>query len=401
MKTIFTAYCFAIIFLQSFSLAPGYSFSNGVSDSIQTVVVPNVNAVTQATSSFLGPLANSDRTYQMLINKSQLTNLIGRDIKGFNFRSTATATTSWPTADVLFNNYTINLSESVAPANRSFTFANNVVGPQIQVRTGPLTIPANSYLPNSFGPDITFNRPYFYTGGHLLVEIRHTGFIGTSRSVEATGTSTAGYGTLFSATWTGDSAGTLGVQGNFSTIRFNSDIDYPTLNLSALIEGFYNGSTMVKDTVRVYLRNATTPFAVVDSAVSVLDSLGKGYFRFLNAASGVNYYLEATHRNSINTWSAMPVTFTGNELAYDFTAAASAAFGDNLKLKGSEWTIFSGDITRDGAVNLSDITAVVNAAASFSTGYIITDVTGDNVANLSDITIVFNNASLFVSEKRP
>ncbi len=193
----------------------------------------------------------------------------------------------------------------------------------------------------------------------------------------------------------------MGTQGNFSTIRFNSDIDYPTLNLSALIEGFYDGSTMVEDTVRVYLRNGTTPFAIVDSAVSLLDSLGNGYFRFLNAASGVNYYLEVTHRNSINTWSAMPVTFTGNELVYDFTAAASAAFGDNLKLKGSEWTIFSGDITRDGAVNLSDLTAVFNAAASFSTGYIITDVTGDNVANLSDITIVFNNATLFVSEKRP
>lgn len=404
MKSIFTTCCLVSVILSTLIFNPDYSLSQGASEGITNVVVPNVNEVTPASTSFLGPLANNHRTYQMLINESQLTNLLGHDIKGLTFRLRPTAA-PWPAADVTYNNYKILLSKSVAPANRSLTFANNVAGPQTLVRSGPLTITDSSFQPGVFGPDITLNTPYFYTGGHLLVEIRHTGLnvlplpIGTS--VEATGTSTAGYGTLFSACWTGDSAGTAGSQGNFSTTRFTSDVDYPTLNLTALIEGFFNGTYMVPDTVRMYVRNQASPFAIVDSAVSVLDSLGRGYFRFLNASSGVNYYLFATHRNSISTWSATPLSFTGNELAYDFTPDSSKAFGGNLKLKGTEWTIYSGDVTRDGSVNLADLTAVANASTAFATGYILTDVTGDNIVNLSDITIVFNNSTLFVNEESP
>ncbi len=53
-----------------------------------------------------------------------------------------------------------------------------------------------------------------------MVEIRHSGFTGTSRSVEAVGTAIAGYGTDFSACWIGQYQGTLGLQGNFSVTSF-------------------------------------------------------------------------------------------------------------------------------------------------------------------------------------
>ena len=44
------------------------------------------------------------------------------------------------------------------------------------------------------------------------------------------------------------------------------------LNLTAFIEGFYNSSsnTMVSDTIIIYLRKAVSPFAIIDSARSVL-----------------------------------------------------------------------------------------------------------------------------------
>ena len=55
-----------------------------------------------------------------------------------------------------------------------------------------------------------------------------------------------------------------------------------------------------------------------------------GTFIFDAAPSG-SYYLEITHRNSLETWSGLPqAAVTGGNYAYDFTTSASQAFGDNM-----------------------------------------------------------------------
>ncbi|MBX2991596.1 MAG: choice-of-anchor D domain-containing protein [Bacteroidetes bacterium] len=175
-------------------------------------------------STFNGQLANAARTYQYLIHDSLLTGLVGQRITAIRHRIPVSASAPWPASDVTITNYDIYLSGSVAPANRSLTFAQNIVGPQTQVRSGSLLIPAGSYPsggnPNQFGPEITFDTPWQYTGGHLLVEFRHPGFTGTSSSVDgiATTNSAAGYGTAFSACWTGSYTGTSGSGGNFGIL---------------------------------------------------------------------------------------------------------------------------------------------------------------------------------------
>ncbi|HMP01982.1 MAG TPA: PEP-CTERM sorting domain-containing protein [Gemmatales bacterium] len=144
---------------------------------------------------------------------------------GLEWRLPSSATGPWPAAEVSFTAFDIYLSGSVDPADRSLTFANNIVGPQTQVRSGALVIPVDSFpsggSPNDFGFFIGFN-PYLYSGSNLLLELRHTGFTGTSRSVDAIGTAIPGYGTLFSAAWTGSYAGLSGSQGNFSVTRFTA-----------------------------------------------------------------------------------------------------------------------------------------------------------------------------------
>jgi hypothetical protein len=161
---------------------------------------------------------------------------VGQQISALSWRIPTSATGPWPTADVTFANYDIYLSGSVTPSARSLSdFSANVVGPRAQVRSGSLMVPANAYpsggSPNSFGPEITFDTPWLYTGGHVLVEIRHDGFSGTSRSADAIGTSTAGYGTQFSACWTSSYTGNSGSQGNFSVVRFTTLPQQPTLSV--------------------------------------------------------------------------------------------------------------------------------------------------------------------------
>ncbi len=132
--------------------------------------MPPAYASTAGNLTFLGPLSNAQRTYQLLIHQDQLTGLVGQQISAISWRLPASATGPWPAADVTFTDYDIYLSGSVTPSARSLTdFSANVVPPQTQVRSGSLTIPTNAYpsgaSPNDFGPEITFTSPWLYTGG--------------------------------------------------------------------------------------------------------------------------------------------------------------------------------------------------------------------------------------------
>lgn len=191
--------------------------------------VPNAFDAVAGTGTFLGPLASNPRTYQLLIDDSQLTAHLGRSLTSVGFRLPSSALGDWPLAPVTFGSYDIRLSGSVAPSARSLVFGDNVVGEQSLVRSGGLTIDANSFTsgasPNMFGLGIGFDSGYLYSGGDLLIEIRHTGFAGTARSVDAliaTGGAPDGYGTLFSAAWSGSYDALNGSQGNFSVLQLTS-----------------------------------------------------------------------------------------------------------------------------------------------------------------------------------
>lgn len=233
MKAIVTFLFVAIIFFSVSVIAQKIGDINPPApELLEFLVVPSDYASTPANITFLGPLANAPRTYQLLIHESLLTNLVGKEIKAISWRLPTSATANWPLADVTYTNYDIYLSESVTPSARSLTFIDNVVGPQKLVRSGALEIPTDSYpfggTPvNGWGREIDFDSAYTYNGSHLLIEIRHSGFSGTSRSVEAIGTAITGYGTLFSACWTGSYTGVSGSQGNFCVHRLTADDPVP------------------------------------------------------------------------------------------------------------------------------------------------------------------------------
>jgi hypothetical protein len=106
--------------------------------------------------------------------------------------------------------------------------------------------------------------------------------------------------------------------------------------------------SIIGDTVRVYLRNSTNPFAIVDSPKGYLNASGISSFIFNNASNGVNYYLHIKHRNALETWSKTTQVFSSNHLSYNFTTASTKAYGDNMKQQGSKWVFFGGDVNHDG-----------------------------------------------------
>ena len=173
------------------------------------------------------------------------------------------------------------------------------------------------------------------------------------------------------------------------------------LSLTALIEGLYNGTSMVSDTVTVELHNSSTPYALVESQKGILNTSGVGLFNFTNAVNGVSYYIVIKHRNAIETWSAAGQTFASSVLSYDFTSVASQAYGNNMKLKGGKYCLYSGDVNHDGLVDLSDLKAVDNDNSVYVVGYTNTDLNGDGIVDLSDLIIVDNNSAAFVGRITP
>lgn len=179
-----------------------------------------------------------------------------------------------------------------------------------------------------------------------------------------------------------------------------------TLNLTMFIQGFYNSGTnvMIQDTVRVYFRNGSSPYAIVDSAKAYMSASGTGTFTVSNISNGASYYIQLKHRNSLETWSDSAKTFAGNSLTFNFTTASSKAYGSNMpEIDASpvRFGIYSGDVNQEGNVDLSDVVLVYNDAGSFVTGYVKTDVNGDNVTDLSDLIITYNNSADFVIVEKP
>jgi len=192
----------------------------------------------------------------------------------------------------------------------------------------------------------------------------------------------------------------------------NNGIVFPTplpAIISLVEEGFYNSSTNklnIRDTIKVYLRDIASPYNIVDSGKTVIDSVYlSGSVTFSNALSGT-YFVVVKHRNCIETWSKTggESYIRGSAFSYDFTQAISQAFGNNLIQIDSSpvrFGIYSGDANQDGIVDGSDEALIDNDAFNFVVGNSNSDLTGNGFVDASDLSIADNNAYNFVGLIRP
>lgn len=268
-----------------------------------------------------------------------------------------------------------------------------MTGAGIDIATRRGTLAAVSSGTRLQSGEITHNDNLAMSGGTITVLFNYTA------------PATSGVDTIWSTgNATNSNGGEDGDQWNWSGVKHISVITPPkTLTLTAMPEGFYNPgtNTMVSDTATVYLRNATSPYAIVNQAKSLLNSSGVGTFTFNSASNSVPYYIVVVHRNSIETWSASGQSFISNSMNYNFTTSATQAYGNNLSLVGTKWTIFSGDVNQDGVVDGSDAGLIDNDAFNFVSGYVVTDLNYDDIVDASDASLADNNAFNFVGTIRP
>lgn len=112
-----------------------------------------------------------------------------------------------------------------------------------------------------------------------------------------------------------------------------SVIPSPFLQLKLFIEGYYAGNNLMQpvlfnntlssdptacDSITVALYDSQNTSLEVASAKTILHSNGNATVLFSNTLFNRSLYIVIKHRNSIETWSKLPVLF-GNITNYDFT----------------------------------------------------------------------------------
>lgn len=165
------------------------------------------------------------------------------------------------------------------------------------------------------------------------------------------------------------------------------------VNLTFLMEGFWNGATQVQDSVTGLLAQSAPPHLLVDSTKVLLSNAGTGLLVFASAPTGA-YYLVVRHRNHLEVWSSIILSLTKGTTSalspYDFSASGGSAYGSGaLKQSGSMFVAWGGDVNQDGVIDYRDRNLTWNNRGQ--AGYLSTDCDGSNVTDGSDYTIVLDN----------
>ena len=166
-----------------------------------------------------------------------------------------------------------------------------------------------------------------------------------------------------------------------------------SVNLKLYLEGFWNGSSHITDTIRVYLASSTSPFIYKDSTIVILSSGGNAVPTFSKTGNG-DYYIVVKHRNHLETWSKQPQLFTsGMSVNYDFTSSASQAYGNNMKQFGNAWVFIGGDVNLDGSIDAMDIAMFITQFGNTGS-YLSCDFNGDGSVDAMDVQIIASNFGL-------
>uniref|UniRef100_UPI00345E2957 hypothetical protein n=1 Tax=Lentimicrobium sp. TaxID=2034841 RepID=UPI00345E2957 len=193
-----------------------------------------------------------------------------------------------------------------------------------------------------------------------------------------------------------------------------------TLNLKAYIEGFWNGSGMNQaqdvdqdenifnkfsgttvDTLSVYLAEADAPWATLFAAHEVsINTDGSMVISVPESLSG-NFYIVIDHHSSIETWSALPVDFSGTTIDYDFTTAAEQAYGSNQKSMGTVWALYSGDVNDDEYIEFLDVVPIYNLSTTGFFGYSLFDIDGSGYIEFFDYIMANNNSIIGAGMNTP
>ncbi|MBK6346609.1 MAG: hypothetical protein IPF68_11875 [Bacteroidales bacterium] len=322
------------------------------------------------------------------------------------FTSSAAITPSYATRVAKYEG-TVNTQLTVTPGFNANVLENIILNGPPALSVSPVSQSVSAGA-GSFGYTVTSNASWTAVSDQTWCTVTASGF--------GNGIITATYAENTGAPRSANITVSVSGLPDF-IVELNQDgVSTKTLNLSALLEGLYDGNgTMrqasdqngahfgagIADVVDIELHNSADYSIIEHSAANTELSTAGNAIVSIPPALGNSYYITVKHRNSIETTSANPVSFAGPEISYAFDQPAKAFGGNLLQMIDGFYTIYGGDVNQDGTIDTGDGTPIDNDQFMFVMGYIVTDVNGDGTVDTADGTIVDNNQFFFVGTLLP
>jgi len=213
---------------------------------------------------------------------------------------------------------------------------------------------------------------------------------------------------------------------------FGGSIVYTPLTLTVYLEGLYAGGGMmnnaytfngvdfipkwgpsVADRITVEIHDPVNYMNVIKVIDNVdLGVNGSALTKIPSLKNG-SYYITIKHRNSIETVCEAAQSFTGGAISYNFSNAASKAYGSNLKaMGGGVFAIYVGDVTdfmnpfpgtpvQDGIIDILDLYYLYSSYLAGNLGYMPSDLNGDGIVDVLDLYLDYNNYLLGIYAMTP
>lgn len=155
------------------------------------------------------------------------------------------------------------------------------------------------------------------------------------------------------------------------------------------------------DTLTIELRNLNNN--TILSSKSLLKVDGNVEFNLGSNLDNGSYYILVKHRSTIETWSAVLVSFSDSIINYDFSSNANSAYGSNLKrISSNLYAIFSGHVhNTDQTIDVDDYNYIRTDFKAYLSGYLSTDINGNGFVDTDDLLIFKYNFINYVSSISP
>lgn len=390
------------------NLSPGHKTINNLPAGVYTVVVTSSNGCTRTL--FPNPVIEeySQITYNTNVTASTcsassdgmitLTSVSGGSGSSYTYNWLYDNSTMNSLGNIHSGYYQVNIQDAIG-CETSATIHVPALQSTVNVALGISAAPGNLICA---GTNATFNAVPVNGGASPLYDWKVNGTT-TGVNSNVFNTDQLEDGDTVSCTMIADQVCASTNPVHVSTTML-VDICPVTVSLNLFLEGFYLSSSQMRavidpvsypslcDTITIELRDTSTSKYLIYSSKQILHTDGSCFFTFTPLSTRAFYYLVIKHRNSLETWSALPVFFSGTTAEYYFSNTATNTFSENVKdLGDGNFALFSGDTDQNGQIELNDNVNVGNSALLFSSGYLPNDLNGDGVIESVDFGLVENN----------
>ncbi len=113
----------------------------------------------------------------------------------------------------------------------------------------------------------------------------------------------------------------------------------------------------------------------------------------ISAEFSGNYYIKVKHRNHLQIWSSVPVSFAGGAINYDFTVSSTQAYqipggiDPQVQVSNGVYALYLGDLDQGGWVDSEDLNIFEPNLTIGAIGFVSSDFDGNGLVDSEDFNL--------------